>query len=383
MIRITHLECKLLLFALTLSILSCKSELEPTTDLPINTAANKESIPEVEVITVTNENIHALIKLSGRLKALREIDVVSEVQGKVLPQKKELDAGTSFQKSETLIQIERTQTDLSLYATRAKFNTQIINLLSDLEADNPEVYPKWKDYTDSFDYTQLIPDLPSFTNSREKYLFNLSNIPGQYLDIKAQEELLTKYQLKAPFKGIITQSNIDFGDVVSPGKLIAKFMGTAVYEFETAVSERELTYLKMGSTLSLQNTNTGQVYQGRILRIGGIVDESTQTVPVYLSVTGQGLKQGIFLEGTVKGKLFEKVVTLSDNLITRNNEVYVVNKGAIEILPIERVGSSNGFSIVKGIPDGAQVVNQTISTSTMRTKVKAIPSSNNQTMTLK
>ena len=166
--------------------------------------------------------------------------------------------------------------------------------------------------------------MPDFETDREKYLFNLRNIPGQYLDIKAQEEQLTKYTIKAPFNGIITQASIDYGDIVMPGTPIAALLGTDVYEYQTAVNEQELAYLNIGSKVKLHNATTGATYEGQVLRTGGIIHENTQTVPVYISVSGKGLREGIYLEGMVNGKPYEDVAAVSSDLITRNNEVHIV-----------------------------------------------------------
>ena len=139
-----------LLLILVILIISCNSNEKEKATSDVTTKVNSEKvsvIPEVAVVEIRNENIGSRIELTGRLKALRSITVKSEVQGKVLRQKKELEVGVTFRAGETLARIERTQSDLNLYANRAKFNTQIINLLSDLEADHPEVYPKWKGYT--------------------------------------------------------------------------------------------------------------------------------------------------------------------------------------------------------------------------------------------
>ncbi len=375
--KIIQHKYQLFFVAFVILLTSCGNKDDKTdlSETKVDAAAVAlNTTPEVNVMEIKNENIGSVIQLTGRLKALRAVNIVSEVQGKMLQQQKELDVGVAFKKGETLAKIERTQTDLNLYAMRAKFNTQIINLLSDLELDNEAVYPKWKTYTDNFNHKQLLPELPKFTDEREKYLFNLRNIPGQYLDIKAQEERLTKYEITAPFSGIITQSSVDYGDIVSPGKPIAKLLGTGVYEYEAAVNEQDLAYLKIGSSVKLTNANTGKTYNGRILRTGGIVDENTQTIPIYIAVTGAGLKQGTYLEGSINGKSFSEVAAIPNNVITRNNEVYVVKGDAVELLPIQRVGSIAGKSLVKGIPNGSLVINQTVSTATLRGKIKPVQS---------
>ncbi|MEM8527335.1 MAG: HlyD family efflux transporter periplasmic adaptor subunit [Bacteroidota bacterium] len=387
--KIISIKYTLITTLLSILLISCGNESQSKeqeaslTGKAISTSTPTMNIPEVKVMEIQNENIANIITLTGRLQASREISVVSEVQGKILPQRKELDKGVVFKKGETLLSIERTQTDLSLYAMRAKFLSQVMNLLSDLESDHPEAFPKWKTYADSFDHKKILPELPAFTSEREKYLFNLHNIPGQYLDIKTQEDRLSKYHIKAPFSGIITQSNVDYGDIISPGAPLATLLGTSVYEYEAAVNEEDIAYLKIGNTVTLQNTNTGKNYEGRILRTGGIIDANTQTIPIYISVSGRDLKQGMYLEGEVKGKSFEQVAAIPSNLITRNNEVYLVKEDAIELLPVERVGSAAGKTLVRGIPDGSLMVNQTISTSTLRAKIKPILTKNTQRITLR
>ncbi|MEM1215103.1 MAG: HlyD family efflux transporter periplasmic adaptor subunit [Bacteroidota bacterium] len=341
------------------------------TTTPVQPTAVTAPVP-VQVMEVQNSTIRSQIPLTGRLQARRAVSVVAEVSGKVLPQRKELDVGVVFKKGEALLRIERTQTDLSLYAMRAKFASQLMGILADLEADFPDAHPKWKAYTDNFDHEQLLPPLPEFGSSREKYLFNLRNIPGQYLDIKAQEDRLDKYVISAPFTGVITQSSVDYGDVVSPGKPVAQLLGTQSLEFVSAVSEQQIAYLKAGSKITLRHSETGETYTASLVRTGGIIDENTQTIPVYLAVKGQGLTPGMYLEGELAGAALETVAVVPSHLITRNDEVYVVEDGVINRLPIQRVGTLDSGSIVRGIPDGSLVVSQTVSAATLRAKVKPV-----------
>lgn len=374
---VESLRLSILSFSMIVLLSSCGeehiAEVNDRQQLPTaNPAMTNTTIPKVKVVVVQNNTIGAQIELTGRLKALRTISVVPEVQGKILRQKKELDPGVAFRQGETLLQIESTQTDLNLYAMRAKFASQIMSLLSDLEADYPDAYPKWKAYTDDFDYQKELPQLPVFDNSREQYLFNLKNIPGQYLDIKAQEDQLSKYQIQAPFAGVVLESSVDYGDVVTPGKPIATFLGTDRYEFETAVSEQDLAYLQMEDQVELIHTNNGKTYTGRVVRTGGVVDENTQTIPVFIEVQGSDLKQGIYLEGQIAGEPIADVALISSELITRNSEVHIIKNNTIELLAIQRLGSVGSKAIVRGIPDGSLVVDQVVSTATLRGKVKPV-----------
>jgi len=196
-------------------------------DMIINSKETKKvTVPKtvntVFTILVKNEDIGINIIENGRLVAKIKTDLYTEVQGVMEPLRKEFKPGVKFRKGETLVKIRSDDSYAKLLAQKSALQNLITSILPDLRLDYPEAFTKWSTYVYDFDINKPIPSLPETSSNKEKYFITGKNIYTTYYNTKNLEIIQSKYTIRAPFDGILTETLINPGTVVRPGQKLGK-----------------------------------------------------------------------------------------------------------------------------------------------------------------
>ena len=67
----------------------------------------------------------------------------------------------------------------------------------------------------------------------------------QYYSIKNIEKRLSKYNITAPFNGVLTEALVTKGTLIRPGQKLGEFIDTSVFEIELAIEKRLLSIRKI------------------------------------------------------------------------------------------------------------------------------------------
>lgn len=190
------------------------------------------------------------------------------------------------------------------------------------------------------------------------------------------DELLKYAKLTAPFSGVITQRNVDPGDLVrntqaTAGSNEPLFVVAQIdpVRIRVAVPERDAPLASVGDAANIRlQALGGTVFEGTISRTAGALDESTRTMTVEIDVPNPDgtLLPGMFGQATIILEPAKSRITLPANAIRFNESgksyVYVVN-GSSQIDVVEvKTGLDNGeqIEITSGLNGSERVVGPTI-----------------------
>lgn len=311
----------------------------------------------VMVETVQNTNIPTRVLESGILTAKNRIELFSEVQGVMEPTRQEFKPGTSYRRGELMIKIRDDDYSANLRSQKSNLHNLITSALPDLRLDFPEAYVKWDQYIRDFDINKPTPTLPEPTTEQEEFYITGKNIYTTYYATKNMELVYNKYNLHAPFTGILTEALVNPGSLVRPGQKLGDFIDPSVYELELAIGKSFYPYISVGQKVMVHEGETStREWEGKIIRINGRVDQATQTVKAFIVLEGEDLKEGMFLEAEIHGKEETSAVEVNRNLLIDNSELFVVKDGILESRIIEPVYFSESRAIVRGLNDGDQLV---------------------------
>lgn len=326
-------------------------------------APKKEKVkPTVFAETIQNANLPVVVYESGRLTAKNKIEIYAEVQGVMEFGEKEFKPGARFSKGESIVRIKNDDYVANLQAQKSNLQNLITAILPDLKLDYPQSYQKWDSYLKNFDVHKSIAPLPEVSSDKEKYFVTGRNIYTSYYTTKNMEIIYEKYKLKAPFNGIVTEALVTAGSLVRPGQKLGEFIDPGVYEMEVSVNKSILSALSVGKKVTVRDPeNYRQQWEGKIIRINGKVDRSTQTVKVYVELRDQELKDGMYLEAIMNGEPIESAVELSRGLLVDESKVYIVQDGALQLVQIEPVFFNRKTVIVQGLTDGQVLVTKPVS----------------------
>lgn len=91
-----------------------------------------------------------------------------------------------------------------------------------------------------------------------------------------------------------------------------------------------------------------------------MVDANTQTVKVFIGVSGKGLKEGMYLSGNIKGQLLSDVVELPRKLLNESNQIYIIQDSVLKLHPVQTVQRTAEQVYVQGIPNNTQILDEVV-----------------------
>lgn len=318
-------------------------------------------IKSVETLMVSNQPISTTLGVQGRLEAYNKISLFTEVGGLVLETGKPFKKGVYFGKGETLLRIDDAEARLSLQSQKATLLNGVAMMMPDLKIDYPESFAAWNTYLSDFDVNKSIPAMPTAVNQREKLFVAGRNLYTQYYAIQSLEERLSKYTLRAPFSGVLTSTAVDQGAVIRTGQQLGELMATGYYEMVATVPLSDLDFLKPGGEVMLSSEDIDGKWNGKIKRISDQIDANTQTVNVYIGVSGKGLREGMYLRGEADAKTIVNAVEINRGLLVDQQDVYVVkNDTLLQLVPINVRKFNRETVIVSGLPDGTRLLTSNV-----------------------
>lgn len=319
-----------------------------------------KNVQLVYVDTVINGSISLNLDATGNLQAKRKIELYSEVQGIFKGSSQAFKAGQKYAAGSTLLSLDNTEYKASLIAARSNFYSLISSIIPDLLMDYPASSASWKTYLGSIDINSKLPELPNMDNEQLAYFVNNKGIVTSYYNIKNMEERLSKYQITAPFSGVLTESLVTEGALVRAGQKLGEFIDPSRYELALSINESFKDLLKIGNKVNLQNLDGSKKYVGTVTRINSIIDAGTQSIEAYIELSSPDLNEGTYLAARLVGKEAKDVYEISRKLLIDNQAIYAVKDGALYLQPVKVVHFTKETAIVSGIPNGTIVLNKSV-----------------------
>ncbi|WP_397445083.1 efflux RND transporter periplasmic adaptor subunit [Polaribacter sp. R77954] len=321
----------------------------------------KKQIKTVFVKNVENKLIPIVLSASGNLTAKNKIEIYSEVSGVLKPSKKLFKAGSNYYKGETLLSLNNDEFYASIQSQKSNLYNLITSVLPDLRLDYPSEFPKWEKYLQGFDLNKSTPKIPEFSSDKEKYFISGRGILTAYFNVKNLEVRLTKYQIRAPFSGILTEALVSPGSLVRVGQKLGEFIDPSVYEMEVSINAAYADLLKIGNDVTLSNLEKTKNYTGKVVRVNGKVDQVSQTIKAFIDVKHTDLKEGMYLEANLVAKSETDAIEIPRKLLVDNTAVYTVqNDSVLTLSKINPVYFGAETVVIKGLKNNDKLLSQTL-----------------------
>ncbi len=317
-------------------------------------------VKTVFVDTVHNHSIQIKVPANGNLKAARRIELYAEVQGVFKGNNKLFKVGETYQKGNLLVNMDGSEYYANIVSQRSNLYNQITAIMPDLKLDYPNAFSKWEAYLKGFDIKKSLTALPEPNSEKEKYFINGNNITSLFFTIKNMEEHYRKFQIYAPFSGVLTEANVNPGTLIRTGQKLGEFIDPSVYELEVAVNKAYSELLKVGKEVALSNIDHTKTWKGKVARVNGKVDLTTQTVAVFIAVKDKDLKEGMYLEAQLDAQEIENAVEIPRKLLVDGKEVYTVNNGLLALKTVKPVYFTKNTVVLKGLENGTLLLEKSV-----------------------
>lgn len=319
-----------------------------------------KAIASVYIDTIQNTEIPIIITATGTITAKNKIELYAEVQGVLKIGTKEFKPGTFYSKGETFLSISDEEFTASIQSQRSALYNSITAILPDIRLDYPQEFPKWQSYLAHFDIRKTTPKLPETNSEKEKLFISGRSIYTNYYNVKNLEIRLSKYQIKAPFNGVLTESLVNPGTLIRVGQKLGEFIDPTVYEMQIAINASYASYLTVGKLVQLNTLDGNQKFQGKVIRVNGKVDQTSQTINVFIEIKDKNLKDGLYLEAKLNTKNEQNAIEVSRKLLVNNNQLFIVNDSILNLINVNPVYFNKETVVITGIKDGSKILSKPV-----------------------
>ncbi len=327
----------------------------------------------VQTQMVDYQVINTKVTAYGRAGSSQPLDIMSEVAGRMLAGNIPLKAGQKFGAGTVLFRIDDTEAKLTLQAQKSGFMRDIATILADFKIDFSESYQAWQNYFDAMDVKKPLPELPEPKNNKEKTYLATKNIFTNYYNIKSTEERLTKYVYRAPFAGTIAEIFLETGSYVNPAGKIAKIIRTDKLELKVPIETNNIEWVKIGTPVKVSSENGNMKWDGKVTRIGDLVNPQTQALDVFMNIIPNQHKvyDGLYLKVEIDGATISEGMEVSRSALVDRTKLYVIN-AKDSILTKKRIQihkSDEETVIFSGLEPDTEIVTEPLAGISEDTKV--------------
>ena len=304
-------------------------------DGPAATGEQNKSLP-VSVRVVQPQPLQDAIRTTGTLLANEEVELRSEITGKVTGIY--FKEGSPVKKGDLLVKIN--DADLQAQMQKLQFQKE---LAEDREFRLRE---------------QLAADL----TSQEQYDIALNTLNGLKADIEVLQTQITRTEIRAPFDGFVGLKYISDGSYLSPAIKVASLLNIHPIKIEFSIPEKYAGEVRTGNKISFTVQGSNGNYSGNIYAIEPKIDPVTRTLQVRaLSPNPQRtLFPGAFADvQLIISEIPDALLIPTEAVIPELNgkKVFLFRQGRAAAVPVETgIRTPEEIQIVQGIAAGDTVI---------------------------
>lgn len=305
-------------------------------------AAGGIPVQTVSTTTAVSEQWQPKLEAVGSVRAINGADLSAEVSGIV--ESLNFESGTDVEKGALLIQLRADDDIARLHALEASENLAALNYERDLKQLKVQAISQAAVDTDAA---------------------NLANAKAQ---TAAQQALVDKKIIRAPFSGHLGIRQVDVGQYLQPGAAIVTLQQLDPIFIDFTLPEQSLAQIAADQKVTAKiEALKGLAFDGTISAINSKVDEGTRSLQVRASFKNPDHKllPGMFANVSVDVGNPEKAVTLPQAAITYNpygNTIYIVDRSDPKKLSVRqsfvKTGAVRGdqVAVLSGLKEGDEVV---------------------------
>lgn len=332
----------------------------------------KEVVRYVKTEKVEYKNVVTDVETMGRVTSKTEVSLIAEVRGEIMKGDITFKVGESFKKGDLLLKIDDEIELYNMKSRKSTFLNSVAGMLPDLRISFPENYDEWNSFMESIDLDSKLPDLPEISSTQERIYMASRNILTNYYTIKSAEANFESYHIYAPFEGTITEVSLEEGAVANPGSRLGKIINTKNLELEVPVEIGNAKWLIVGQKVEVYSSKKTSNWKGKIVRKSQIVNPTTQSINVYVSLKStikNPLYKGEYLTANFRGIKLFNVMEIPRKAVFNQNEVFIVQDGLLEKreIIIEKINKDKIY--FSGLENRVNIVSEPLINASENTKV--------------
>lgn len=323
----------------------------------------------VQIIHAGMQSKRLHVGSQGRVTAHTEIDLVTEVAGRIIHLSPAFVSGGFFRAGEVLATIDPTDYDLQIAQARAAVK-EADHLLAREEAEAVQARDEW---------THLGQGDPSPLNQRIPQLAEMrAKLAAAKKSLEYARRQKQRTQVRAPFDGRVHSKNVGVGQVVTQNSVLGVIYNSDRAEIRLPVNVRDLAFIDLPGVknaarphvlLRADYLGRQQIWHAKLIRSEGLVDRNTGMVMLVAQITDPFKQQsdspnsvelplGLFVEAFIQGKRFDRLTVLPASAVLNDDQVAVIDRDnrlrlrTVQVLKRER----RQVVVQSGLNDGERVL---------------------------
>ena len=326
--------------------------------------------PMVSVARIKTRPQVVIIRGEGTVRPLREIQLVPQVNGKVVFASRALVNGGEFQKGDVLLRIDPVDYQLALTLAQAR----VKDSESKLKVAEEEAAVSREEWQLLYEADPKNKQIPALVAKEPQLAAAKAKLAADRADLQKAKLNLERTEIKAPFDGRVDEENVDIGQYVAVGQALATLFSINQAEIVVPFEDEDLYWFHVpgftpddepGSVVSVSTRVAGRasIWPGRVVRAEGKLDERTRMINVVIRVnkpyeTKPPLAVGLFVTVDIEGRTLENAAMLPRAALRENNVVWVVDKNGqltFRKVNVARL-TSDAVLVDGGLKNGEMVV---------------------------
>ena len=307
--------------------------------------------PDISVVKVQQADFQSVITGYGEAQAHYQLELTSEVSGKIEILSAVLETGHNIKTSDLLVTLDDTQYKEALATAKADYADARLALLEE-QRRGQQSQLEWEQSG-----LKGKPESPLVL--RQPQLEQAKNT------LKTAQKNLSKTKIHAPFNAVVVKRNVQPGRFLQVGTAIATVYSTDKIEVMIPLSGNNwqlLTQIKKGDhkfwTITLTNIENQQQWQGYVGRVEQHIDNDNRQRTLVVIVEDPlqqkiPLYPGTFLRAEIPGKILQNIWRIPASAISQTGDIWVVAKdNTLSRYPVTKLYGQGEFSYI--LPVNAQ-----------------------------
>lgn len=275
-------------------------------------AKSQEAAITVMVQEVSRRDLKKYISVTGKISGIHDINLSSEVNGKVVEIYKNL--GDWVEAGEAIGRIDNSEYEIQL----AQAEANLLAAEASLEMANLSLNAAEKLYAqEQISQNEYLQTKSNLKNTQALY-------NGAGATVQLRQRALDNSQFVAPISGYIAELNLEIGEMVTAGKIVAGIVNSERLLLKTGISESDIAYVKQDDPVKI--SLKGQDFMGKVRGVGQRPATGSNNYPIEI-IFDNGtdlLHPGMIVQGNIHSQTFQDVVYISvENLREKYGQDYV------------------------------------------------------------
>nr|WP_319585006.1 efflux RND transporter periplasmic adaptor subunit [uncultured Pseudodesulfovibrio sp.] len=326
---------------------------------------------ETRAATLTDHRV--VVDVMGTVTAAREIDLKSQVSGKVLEVSPDFVPGGFFAAGEPILSIDAKDYELAVKEVEAEVTEAEYDLK--VEQGYQKVSAReWNLLQEAGKSTQAEADLalrkPHLAKAKADLRAAQAKLEQARID-------LSRTRISAPFAAMVESKDTDLGAAVAEQGSLATLVGTDEFWIQASVPVDRLGWINLPSSTRPEGSRaeiisgsgaTKSVRQGRVVRLLPSLEDEGRMARVLITVKDplnlegrpgvEPLLLGSYVSVKIEGNDLKDVIAVPRTAFRDNSRIWVLaDDGTLDIRTVDPVWKDENSIVIKqGITPGEHIV---------------------------